>query len=327
MSESLGKWSYWVALYVETWCTAQGLAVQSIKAYSETLRRFRDYAAAHWPGREPDRLTARDVLEYVEYLRRERENGDAAVNRTVTILKNFYRAMVSTGHLEPRDNPLAHFPKLKRPSRKLPEVLTEQEAPQLLNQPPSDTIIGLRDRALLAILYGTGIRASECSGLDEKDVDLERRTVRVKGKGGDERVVPLNEMVVKAMTAYRLARGPHASGAMFVSRKGRRMSRNAIYDRVRMHARKAHLSKPVSPHRLRHAFATHLVRAGVNLMTIRDLLGHRQITSTQIYLHMTARDLREAADRHPIAALVDTVKDLLPDVRYRFQTPPVARTG
>ena len=102
------------------------------------------------------------------------------------------------------------------------------------------------------------------------------------------------------------------SGAMFVSRNGRRMSRNGIYDRVRMHARKARLGKKVSPHRLRHAFATHLVRAGVNLITIRDLLGHRQITSTQIYLHMTARDMREAADRHPIAALMDTVKDLLP---------------
>lgn len=84
---------------------------------------------------------------------------------------------------------------------------------------------------------------------------------------------------------------------------------------------------PGSPHRLRHAFATHLVREGVNLMTIRELLGHRQITSTQIYLHMTARDMREAADRHPIAALVDTVKELLPDARYRFQTPPVANTG
>ncbi len=299
------KWSYWLSQYLDCWCIAQGLAVQSVKAYAETLRRFRGYAEAHWPEQGPDRMSARDILEYVEHLRRERKNGDAAVNRTVTILKNFYRAMVSTGQIEPGDNPLAHFPKLKKPSRKLPEVLTEQETPQLLDQPPSDTIIGLRDRALLATLYGTGIRASECSGLDEKDVDLARKAIRVKGKGGHERVVPLNEMVVKALRAYLDARGPHESGAMFVSRNGRRMSRS----------------------RLRHAFATHLVRAGVNLMTIRDLLGHRQITSTQIYLHMTARDLREAADRHPIAALVDTVKDLLPDVRYRFQTPPVARTG
>ena len=327
MSEILGKWSYWATLYVETYCTAQGLAVQSLKAYAETLRRFRDYAAARWPGREPDRVTARDLLEYVEHLRRERGNGDAAVNRTVTILKNFYRAMVGMGHLEPRDNPMAHFPRLKKPSRKLPEVLSEQEVPTLLAQPRSDTIIGLRDRALLAVLYGTGIRASECSGVDEKNVDLERKTVWVRGKGGHERTVPLNDMVVRALAAYRLARGPHASGAMFVSRKGRRMSRNAIYDRVRTHGLKARLPKKVSPHRLRHAFATHLVRAGVNLVTIRDLLGHRQITSTQIYLHMTAHDLREAAERHPIARLVDTVKDLLPDVKLRFQTPPARRSG
>jgi integrase/recombinase XerD len=222
---------------------------------------------------------------------------------------------------------MAHFPKVKKPSRKLPEVLTEQEVPLLLAQPRKDTIIGLRDCALLTLLYGTGIRASECSGLDEKDLDLVNRTVRVKGKGGHERTVPLNDMVVKAMRVYLEARGAHRSGALFVSRKGKRMSRNTIYERVRTHARKARIQKKVSPHRLRHAFATHLVRNGVNLMTIRDLLGHRQITSTQIYLHMTAQDLREAADRHPIGALVDTIKDLLPDVRLRFQTPPMRRTG
>lgn len=327
MTESLSKWSYWMTLYIETFCTARGLGVQTLKAYSETLRRFRAYAALHWAGRGPETLSARDVLEYLQHLRQERGNGDAAVNRTATILKNFYRAMVSMSHLEPRDNPMAHFPKMKKPSRKLPEVLSEEEVPQLLQQPSGDTIIGLRDRALLSLLYGTGIRASECSGLNEQDVDLERRTVRVRGKGGHERTVPLNEVVVRALAAYRLARGSHASGAMFVSRKGQRMSRNGIYDRVRMHARKSRLPKKVSPHRLRHAFATHLVRAGVNLVTIRDLLGHRQITSTQIYLHMTALDLRQAADRHPIGALVDTVKDLLPDVKLRFQTPPARRLG
>jgi integrase/recombinase XerD len=327
MNETLSKWLYWRALYVETFCVAQGLSPKTLQAYRDTLRRFNDHAAVHWPGREPDRVTARDVLEYIEYLRRERGNGDAAVNRAVTILKNFFRAMVSMGHMEPRDNPMAHFPKVKKPSRKLPEVLTEQEVPLLLAQPRKDTIIGLRDCALLTLLYGTGIRASECSGLDEKDLDLVNRTVRVKGKGGHERTVPLNDMVVKAMRVYLEARGAHRSGALFVSRKGKRMSRNTIYERVRTHARKARIQKKVSPHRLRHAFATHLVRNGVNLMTIRDLLGHRQITSTQIYLHMTAQDLREAADRHPIGALVDTIKDLLPDVRLRFQTPPMRRTG
>jgi integrase/recombinase XerD len=328
MSGDLGKWSYWITLYVGTHCTARGLAAGSIKAYHVTLLIFRAYAETHWTGRDPDRISARDVLEYVEHLRRDRRNGDSAVNRAVTILRNFFRAMVAMNHLDPRDNPMAHFPKVKQPARKLPETLTEEEVPKLLGQPRTDTIIGQRDRALLALFYGTGIRVSECSGLDEKDVDLERRTIRVHGKGGHDRTIPLNEMVVKTLSAYRLVRGATGkTGAFFVSRKKRRMSRGAMYDRVRQHALKARIQKKVSPHRLRHAFATHLVRAGVNLVTIRDLLGHRQITSTQIYLHMTAYDLRQAADRHPVSALVDTVKDLLPNVKLPFQNAPAQRSG
>jgi site-specific recombinase XerD len=329
MSGALGKWPYWITLYVGTHCAARGLAATSVHAYQETLLQFRAYAETHWPGREPDRISARDVLEYVEHLRRDRRNGDSAVNRAVTILRNFYRAMVAMNHLEPRDNPMAHFPRVKQPARKLPETLTEEEVPRLLMHPKDDTVIGVRDRAILMLLYATGIRASECAGIGEKDVDLERRTVRVRGKGGHDRTIPLNVTVVKALAVYMLARGGKGerTGPFFVSRKGRRMGRSTIYDVVRRHARGARLEKRVSPHRLRHAFATHLVRKGENIVTIRDLLGHRQISSTQIYLHMTAMDLRQAADRHPISALVDTVKDLLPDVKLRFQQAPAQRSG
>jgi site-specific recombinase XerD len=236
--------------------------------------------------------------------------------------------MVAMKHLDSRDNPMAHFPKVKQPARKLPETLTVEEVPKLLGQPRTDTIMGQRDRAILAVFYGTGIRVSECSGLDEKDVDLEQRTIRVHGKGGHDRTIPLNEVVVKALAAYRLARGATAkTGAFFLSRKKRRMSRGALYDRVRRHAQTAQIQKKVSPHRLRHAFATHLVRAGASLEKVRDLLGHRQITSTQIYLHMTAYDLRQAMDHHPVSALVDTIKDLLPNVKLPFQGAPAQRSG
>jgi site-specific recombinase XerD len=329
MSGELGKWEYWIKLYVGTHCTARGLAATSIIAYQETLRRFRAYADQHWSGRDPDRVTARDVLEYVEHLRRDLRNGDSAVNRAVTILRNFYRAMVAMKHLDPRDNPMAHFPRVKQPARRLPETLTEEEVPRLLAHPKDDTVIGVRDRAILTLLYATGIRVSECAGIDEKDVDLERRTVRVRGKGGHDRTLPLNETAVKVLAAYKLARGGKSerTGPFFISRKARRMGRSTIYDVVRRHALGARLEKHVSPHRLRHAFATHLVRAGVNLVTIRDLLGHRQITSTQIYLHMTALDLRKAADLHPVSALVDTVKDLLPNVKLPFQNAHAQRSG
>src|SRR5262249_39303255 len=155
----------------------------------------------------------------------------------------------------------------------------------------------------------------ECSGLTEADVDLRNNVVRVVGKGGHERTLPLHQKVSTALQQYRTARGEgHPRAAFFRSRKARAMSRNAIYERVRTHARKARLDKPVSPHRMRHTFATHLVNKGVGLVTIRDLLGHRCISSTQIYLHTTARDLRRAAELHPVERLVAQIEDLLPNV-------------
>lgn len=314
------KWEYWICLYTQTFCTARGLRSTSIAAYRSTLLQFRDYIRVRGGNCCPQEVSARQVLEYLEFLRVERCNKDSAVNRQVTILKNFYRAMVAMGHLEPEVNPMAHFPKIKSVPRKLPVTLTPEEIRKLLLAPPEDTIIGLRDRALLALIYGTGIRATECSQITGGDVDLQNRTVQVTGKGGHQRTIPLNEEVVKALRLYLRARGPAGpQAAFFQSRYKKALSRGSIYERVRTHARRAKIHKRVSPHKLRHTFATHLVQAGVGIVTIRDLLGHRQITSTQIYLHVTARDLRRAAEIHPIQHLACSVEHLLPEVKLPFQ--------
>ena len=162
------KWGYWITLFTGTHCTARGLRPLTIRAYQDALRQFRAYAEVRLDNRPPDAVSARDVLEYVEHLRRERNNGDSAINRHVTILKNFYRAIVAMGHLEPANNPMTLFPKIKAAPRKLPVVLSLEEVERLLEAPDTKTIIGLRDRALLTLLYGTGIRASECSSLRER---------------------------------------------------------------------------------------------------------------------------------------------------------------
>ena len=317
------KWQFWMELFLDRHCTARGLSPRTIAAYRDTLEGFQAYVRFRLSDRGPDELSSRDILEFVDYLRAERRNGPAAVNRQVTILKCFYRALVAMAQLEVNDNPMAHFPKIKAAPTKLPIFLNEEEVQRLLAEPAIDTILGLRDRAVLTLLYGTGIRASECAGLTEADVDLGSNVVRVIGKGGHERALPLNPRVAAALQQYRTARGQHHPRTpFFTSRKGGVMSRNAIYERVRTHAKKARLPKPVSPHRLRHTFATHLVNKGVGLVTIRDLLGHRCISSTQIYLHTTARDLRRAAELHPIERLVAQVEDLLPNVKLPFQWRP-----
>lgn len=317
------RWTHWIALYTQTHCTARGLRPATIAAYATALEQFREWVRARRDGAGPEALAARDVLDYVEHLRSERHNGEAAVSRHVVVLRGFYRAMVALGELEPAQNPLAHFPSLRHPTRRLPRVLSEAEAQRLLDEPATDTVMGLRDGALLQLLYGTGVRASEAAGLCERDVDLDQDTVTVCGKGGHERTLPLHAAAAQALRSYRRARGARPpQAAFFVSRRRRGLSRGAVYERVRTLARRARLSIRVFPHRLRHTFATHLMRAGVGLVTLRDLLGHRQITSTELYLHVTAKDLRAAADRHPIARLAETVATLLPDVRLPFQRVP-----
>lgn len=317
------KWAFWLSQYVDVHCTARGLGSRTLHAYRATLEGFRDYVRFRLGDRGPDELNAADLLAYIDYLRRERRNGASAVNRQVTILRSFYRAIVALGHLDARANPIAHFPRIKAAPRKLPTFLREEEVRTLLDTPRTDTVLGRRDRAILTLLYGTGIRASECAGLRECDVNLEDRTIRVLGKGGHERALPLNQEVVRVLGQYRQVRGRIMRNvAFFQSRNGGGMTRYAIFELVKRYGRKARLEKCLSPHRLRHTFATHLVKAGVDLITIRDLLGHRWVTSTQIYLHTTAEDLRDAAMRHPVETLITRMGDILPTMRLPLQWQP-----
>jgi integrase/recombinase XerD len=314
------KWSYWIELYIRTHCVARGLRPLTLAAYEATLKQFHDWVHGKYPDREPDQVTARDVLTYLQYLREARDNGDSAINRTVVVLRRFYAAMVAMAQLDHNDNPLAAFPSIKAVPRKLPVALSSDQVDRLIREPKPDTVMGLRDRALLALLYGTGIRASECASLRNANVDLKQLTITVAGKGGHERTIPLNVELAQVLRTYVQARGPAPNNAPFLrSRFGRPLSRGGVYERVRTWGQRSRIGIPLSPHRIRHTFATHLVRAGVGLVTIRDLLGHRLITSTQIYLHVTADDLRAAAARHPISRLLDTIKHLIVPGPLPFQ--------
>jgi integrase/recombinase XerD len=314
------KWSYWITLYIRTHCVARGLRPLTLAAYEDALKQFSEWVRVTHSDRPPDQATARDVLEYLQHLREDRGNGDSAVNRALVVLRSFYRAMVAMGYLDHKANPVSGFPSIKAVPRKLPVSLAPEQVSRLLAEPKSDTVIGLRDRALLALLYGTGVRATECATLRSGQVDLTRLTITVCGKGGHERSIPLNPQLADVLRLYANARGlALATAPFFRSRFGRPLSRGAIYERVRTWGQRSRVGIPLCPHRMRHTFATHLVRAGVGLVTIRDLLGHRQITSTQIYLHVTAEDLRSAAARHPIGSLLSTVQHLLPTGRLPFQ--------
>ncbi|HUG23382.1 tyrosine-type recombinase/integrase, partial [Piscinibacter sp.] len=240
-------WQYWMQAYTRTFCTARGLRPKTIAAYEATLRQFHEYARVALADKPPERISTREALEYLQHLREVRHNGDSAINRTATILKSFYRAMVTMGYLAPRDNPMAGLPSIKATPRKLPVFLSVEEVDQLLATPPADTLIGLRDRAVLALLYGTGVRASECAGLREGDVDFDQGTVSVTGKGGHQRTVPMNNTVREAMQLYRRHRGPALPRAPFFrSRRGNGLSRAAIYERVRTSGHRAKIRRRIS---------------------------------------------------------------------------------
>ena len=247
------KWSFWIELYIRTHCVARGLRPLTLAAYENTLKQFREWVRVTQADRAPDQITARDVLTYVQHLRDVRGNGDSAVNRAVVVLRRFYCAMVAMGHLDHRDNPLASFPSIKAVPRKLPVTLSSEQVSRLLSEPKPDTVIGLRDRALLALLYGTGIRASECASLRNGGVDLKQLTITVQGKGGHERAIPLNPQLAEVLRAYVEARGPALAHAPFFrSRFGRLLSRGGVYERVRTWGQRSHVGIPLSPHRIRH---------------------------------------------------------------------------
>ncbi|MHC4180466.1 MAG: tyrosine-type recombinase/integrase [Planctomycetota bacterium] len=321
-------WDLWIDLYCETWCVARNLRTSTIGAYRDSLRQFRQWVQREHLLAEPTRITSRIVLEYVVYLREKRNNGDSAVGRAIVVLKNLYAAMVSFGHLPPRDNPMAGFPRMRKTHEKLPTYLSSDELRRLLASPKTDTVLGLRDRAILMLLYATGIRANECATALEEWVDLDERTIRVFGKGGRERVIPLNERAVEALRTYRQARGHLSPGERFFRTKdGRGIGRKIVYQRVKKYALVAKISKRVSPHTLRHTCATHLVQRGENVVTIRDILGHRQLTSTQVYIHTTAHELREVARNHPIGELAPRIASLIEGVRIPIDYPPRRRAA
>lgn len=314
-------------LFLDKYCPARGLRINSIAAYRDNLERFKLWAQVRrGKGCEPDDIKANDVLDYIKYLRDEKLYSDSSINTQVVTVRTFYRAIVAMEQMEHKKNPTLHLPKIKAPKRRVHDTLSQEEVKRLINRPEANTIMGIRDRAILSLLYGTGIRASECAQLKESDVDLRARTIKVIGKGGYERVLPLNATVTDALELYRKARGVVSmEQPFFRTRKKRGASRGVVYDRVKRFVRLARISKRVTPHTLRHTFATHLVRLGEKLIVLRDLLGHKQLSSTQVYLHMTGEDLRSAVDRHPVGKLLDSLGELLPGSKLRFQYPPGTR--
>jgi integrase/recombinase XerC/integrase/recombinase XerD len=273
----------------------------TVRAYRRDLLELADWASAR--RRPPDELVYRDLRAYAGALS-ERRLAKATVARKLAATRSFLDHLLATGAT--RQNPGDLLPAPKRDQR-LPRVLAADEVAALLDRIPASGPLEVRDRALFELAYSCGLRAEEIVSLDLDALDFEAETVRVTGKGHKTRVVPVGEPAQRALRRYlagaRRALEPRADErALFLSRRGRRLSPSDIRRRLDKWVREAAVAGRVSPHTLRHSFATHLLEGGADLRSIQDLLGHASISTTQVYTRVeTARLRREYAKAHPRA--------------------------
>jgi integrase/recombinase XerD len=292
----------------------RGLSRNTLEAYRSDLQQFGAFLARRddpgGEGLDPLAVTPADLAAFVSEL--AGGVGDrpavapATLQRKIACLRSFYR------HLR-REQIIDHDPTSElRPPRsrnRLPNVLSRDEVNRLLSQPAGDSVGALRDRALLETMYACGLRASEAIGLELSELDLDDGTLRAYGKGSKERLVPVGTAAVAALRSY-LERGrPQLIGLrdeprVFLNLRGRPLSRQGLYKIVQGHAASAGLADRMSPHTLRHTFATHLLAGGCDLRSLQEMLGHADIGTTQMYTHLTADRLRDVYfDAHPRAQL------------------------
>jgi integrase/recombinase XerD len=284
----------------------RGLSRNTLEAYRSDLLQFGRFLDT----RSGKALSASgaDVSDFLTEL--ARGTGDkaaaspATLHRKAACLRSFYRHLRREGLLD--NDPTASLSSPRR-GKRLPEVLTRGEVQNLLSQPKGTDPVNLRDRALLEVMYACGLRASEVIGLAVADVDLDEGVLRARGKGSKERVVPVGRAAVTAMRAY-VSRGRpvlvrmNPEKALFVNFRGQGLTRQGLYKIVRRHALTAGLAGRMSPHTLRHTFATHLLSGGCDLRSVQEMLGHADVATTQLYTHLSSERLKEVYFRaHPRA--------------------------
>jgi len=285
-----------IQAYVRYLTAERNLSAYTLRNYGSDLSDFARYLEAE------ERIGPLEVdrQSFRRYLARLHEAGTAtaSVSRKVSTIHTFYRYLVREGQLE-RD-PLLGVGSPKR-ERRLPKILGKEQLTALIEAADSDEALGLRDRAILELMYAGGLRLAEVVSLDVAGIDLPEHLVRVRGKGNKERMVVIGRPAAQALQRYLREGRPELAGAgetaLFPNRDGKRLSGRSVQKIVRKHALMAGLDQRVFPHLLRHSFATHLLDGGAELRVVQELLGHASAGTTQIYTHVTEERQREAYDK------------------------------
>jgi len=284
----------------------RGLSANTIQSYARDLDRLARFVPSLASFDRPT------LERWVAWLRDDEQLQPRSVARALSAVRTFGAWLVREGHRQDDPARLVPLPRLGRP---LPAVLSEAQAERLVTTPDGDGPLAVRDRAMLELLYGSGLRVSELCGLRLNDLDLSQATLRTTGKGNKTRVVPLGEAAVDALG--RWLAGPRQElldratrkglrrlpAEVFISARGKRLTRQGFWKNVKRDARDAGLPTATSPHKLRHSFATHLLDGGADLRSVQAMLGHADLATTQIYTHVSNKGLRAAYERsHPLGS-------------------------
>ena len=284
------------AFYVERFddflALEQGASVQTSHAYKLDIARFVTYVSVKGAS-SPTNVSARMLREYVYHLK-DLGLSAASIRRNVSAVRTYFKFLVGEGHVVRDPSERLETPKRWRT---LPEVLAVEEVEKLLAAPSLDEPLAFRDRAMLELAYGAGLRVSEWISLSVRDVMLQDHLVRVFGKGAKERLVPIGRRAIAAIAVYLRELRPslekgEGKGILFLNARGQPLSRMGAWKILRKYVKQAGITKPVSPHTLRHSFATHLLEGGADLRAVQEMLGHVDISTTQIYTHVDREYLR-----------------------------------
>ncbi|KAE8128081.1 MULTISPECIES: site-specific tyrosine recombinase XerD [Bifidobacterium] len=287
----------------------RGLSRATVKAYESDIRRYVDWLRGRGID-TPNAIAKQDVEDYVAFLDAAGESARSKARRLASI-HEFHKFALAQ-HAVADD--VAAAVKAPKASSDLPDVLSIDEVGRLLDTAAmhgSDDPVVLRDHALLEFMYATGSRVSEAVGADLNDIDMNEHVARLTGKGSKQRLVPVGRYAQEALTAYfnagrsaleRKAKGTPERRAIFLNKRGRRLSRQSVWEIIRLAGERAHIDRPLHPHTLRHSFATHLIQGGADVRTVQELLGHASVTTTQIYTHVSPENLIETyLTSHPRA--------------------------
>ena len=279
----------------------RGLAANTIVAYNHDLVGFLDFLKHR--GVSAIQISQEDLLSFIA----EKRNllSPRSLARCLVSIRMFYRFLVSEGKID--SNP-ARFMGIPKMYQHLPDVLSRDEVEALLVQPDTHTIPGRRDKAMLELLYATGLRVTELIGLKMGNINLEAGYIRTIGKGSKERIIPMGTKAMDSLKEYLrngrpsfFGKDPAKAGPyLFLNTRGRPMTRQGLWKIIRNHALKAGISKTVTPHTVRHSFATHLLEGGADLRSVQIMLGHADISTTQVYTHVARERLKEIHEKyHP----------------------------